>query len=309
MENYSLNKICKTISAIGCTVAILSWFEFLPRSYFIAPLKQTISYQSYSGFRACVFSRSYLSHGIILGFFSIVCLYLYFIDSKNIYLIECVFCYLSILTTSSRGPLVACGIGLLIMYLMEAFISKRRSYKRYVAMFFLLFLGLFLLLIMLSDFTTSNDNINYFLYRVRSILNWNGDAGNVGRIRLWNKSINLWYNNKFFGIGASKTGSWGSASIGVTESGVLKRLCELGIIGFCLYYYLAFTPIKKMFKYYRCLNIIDKRKIVFYIAVLVSILIDDITLQVTEEIMISFLLGFSMAGIVNTLQKSSVKNI
>lgn len=153
--------------------------------------------------------------------------------------------------------------------------------------------------LLLSDIQTGNSSIDYFLYRIRQIINWTGDAGNVGRLQIWNEAFNHFKISPVFGIGPSKTGSWGVESIGVTESGVLKHLCELGIIGFCLYYSIFFSIFYRGYKLYKKALSRNKLKIICFFGVITMVFINNITLQSTEEIMVFIIYSFGLGGILS----------
>ena len=153
--------------------------------------------------------------------------------------------------------------------------------------------------VLLSDFQTNNEAVNYFLLRIRNILNWDSDAGNVGRISRWKWALMLYKSNPFWGIGPSKTGSWGVASLGVTESGVLKRLCELGIFGFCMHYFFVSIILIKSIRAIAKMNRINKISVIMFIGILTIIIVNDFILQSTEEPSVCFIMWFSIAGLIS----------
>lgn len=296
-KRITFNSIARTLVIFGCVIAILSWYEYFTKSYIIGTFRSTIN--NYYGFRAAVFTRSYLSHGIILGLFSILAYYKFLDSKRKWYIFSCVFLYISILTTSSRGPLVACTLGLLIMWFVNYY-SNNRNIKKRLYIIFLLVLVLYIALMFLqSSFLTGNPTIDYFLFRMRQILNWTGDAGNVGRISIWKETMEMFFSSPWFGIGPSKTGSWGAGSIGVTESGVLKHLCELGIMGFAIYYIFIGVVIKIGIKNYKQSINKDKSLYLCFFGIITMIMVNNITLQSTEEIMISFFYWMAMGGLVS----------
>lgn len=301
LNRIQFENIVKILAFLGLIIALLSWYEYLTGSYIIGRFDASYTI----GFRAAVFTRSYLSHGIVLGFFSIIDYYIYIFSRRKIYLILCIFSFVSILTTSSRGPIVAVFAALVIMYVLN-YRRRNTSYtKRFCIIIFLLLLFLLIFLFLNSTVTTGNTDVDYFLYRIRQITNWTGDAGNVGRIRIWNRTFDLIRSSLLFGIGPSKTGSWGSGSIGVTESGILKHLCELGVVGFLIYYLFIINIIIKGIAANKFCN--DKAHIEFicYIGLIIMILVNNITLQSTEEIMVSFIFWLGMGGLLSIYRSVS----
>ena len=287
-----ISKCLKVFAVWGLLIACLSWLEFFTKTLLIAE-----AVENYLEFRAIVFSRSFLSHGAILGFFALVCMDIYYRERKPLWFVAGLFCYASILATASRGPMVACGLGLALQYMLNAFISCRHSLKRLIASFAFLLVIIAACVIMFGTFLTGNEFVDNALLRIRSIFNWTGEAGNTGRLLLWENALNLWKSSPWFGIGPSQTGSWGVEAICVTESGVLKRLAELGVIGFGIFYYFLSVIFIRAIRAYRKLDDQSKRRMVFWFSLATAILINDCILQLTEEISISFFLWTALAGL------------
>lgn len=287
----------KIVNLWGIFIALLSWYEYITKSYilnnnFITTIK------SIYGFRAAVFTRSYLSHAMVLAFFSLIALYLYCYTKKKKYLFSCAFCGVSLLTTSSRGPLVALIISFGVFYLMNMYRKGVKPSKK-VWMFFSIIIVLLMGWIFLnSTFVTGNDTIDYFLYRTRQIVNWTGDAGNVGRIGTWQLAIKYFESNICFGIGPSHTGSWGSGSIGVTESGYLKFLCELGILGSLILGVFIISVINVGKKQYKENGRNDNKLfMILCFALITLVMINNITVQSSEEIQVMFIWAMGMGGL------------
>lgn len=296
----NIEKLIQKIHAFGFVIVALSWYEYLTKNYLIGDFHNEIFYSDATyTFRAAVFSRSYLSHGMVIGFVSLCAYYLFLKTNNKAYLLSSLFCWVSILTTSSRGPLVATFLALILAYIINQYriSKKKKKEKRVVVWLVVLCLLLAGVAILKSTFTVGNETINYFLYRARQIINWTSDAGNVGRLHIWQRTIEWFKTDVFFGIGPSKTGSWGEAALGVTESGVLKRLCELGIIGFTIYYLFIFFVMKKGIKNYKSADRQKKINYILYFSIVICVLINDITLQSTEEIIVSFIYAFGLGGL------------
>ena len=294
-----LLNIAKKLSVYGIVIACLSWYEYFSRR-FIIPIHNSggILYGGSYAFRSAVFSRSALSHGIVLGFFSLLLFYVYINEKSKRNLIFTLFAFVSILTTSSRGPLVATAAGILISYFVHLRVNENGSMKQYLGIAFLVLVLVGIVFFMNSSFVTGNEMIDYFLLRIRTITDWSGDAGNVGRISRWNWSIQLYNTNKLWGIGPSKTGSWGDASIGVTESGVLRRLCELGLVGFGLHYSFIIATIICSIKKMKYLSKSLQNSVILFWGLLAMVLINDITVQSTEEPTVCFIMWFAVAGLI-----------
>ncbi|OLU44770.1 hypothetical protein BO225_09840 [Dubosiella newyorkensis] len=298
-------KTCKIISELGIIISILSWYEWISKSYLVGSFANIITYGNYIGFRSAVFSRSFLSHGVVLGFFGIISFYLYLTMKNKNYLLISGFNILSILTTSSRGPLVSTVVAIFFMYIFKNNLLKKHDKRKIMANIIIIVAICLIIFILLSNIKTGNSSIDYFLYRIRQIINWTGDAGNVGRLKFWSEALNYFKESPIFGIGPSKTGSWGIESIGVTESGILKHLCELGIVGFSLYYILFFSILFKGYKQYKIASNRDKLKLILFFGVVAMVFLNNITLQSTEEIMIFIIYSFGLGGILSMNYKDS----
>lgn len=307
LEKCDLVRLIHKIYIFGLIIAVLSWYEYLTKSYLIGSFRNTIQYR-YSEYtlRAAVFSRSYLSHGVVLGFITLCAFYLFLKTEKKRYFFSTLFCWISILTTSSRGPLVSTFIALVLAYIMNQYRISKKIDKKLLVWFGISCLAIVVLVFLNSSFTTKNEIINYFFYRTRQIINWSGDAGNIGRLSIWKRTMEWFKTDIFFGIGPSKTGSWGKSSIGVTESGVLKRLCELGIIGFIIYYLFIYLILKNGIYKYKRLTEQEKISFILFFSVTVLVLVNDITLQSTEEIMVSFIYAFGLGGLIIDCESNQV---
>lgn len=301
INSRDLYKSLKILGYVGVVIAILTFYEYFTQKAILPQSGELSNGAFISGygytFRSRVFTRSYLSHGLLMGIISIIEYINYSYYKNKKWLLYSLLCFCSILCTSSRGPLVSTMGGFLVIMYNE-YRRKKLSKKTFITMLLTtIFLLIIFYIVFVSDISFNNNTLNYFLNRTRSIFNWSSDAGNVGRIIRWQKYIQYFLeHNIWIGNGIATTGSSGLTSImGTTESGLIKRLVELGIIGFLLFYSFVILIIKRgtykiQFKKEENYNLI-----LCSIACIVSIMVDDITLQITEEIMISFYLWYFMA--------------
>lgn len=288
-----VNVICsmKIISVWGIIISLLSWYEYLSKTYLLRDLSGygNIGRAGQYGFRSAVFTRSFISHGVILGIFSLINIFLWYKLKKKRYIIFSIFAYASILTTGSRGPLVAFSGAILVLYIFDAFYVKKIPFKKIRVQFTLGLLFILLLVLFSVDFKMPDSTLSYFVFRIKNIVNWKGDAGNAGRLLIWNNAIHDWFaSSPLVGIGASQTGSWGTGSLGVTESGVLKRLCELGIVGVVINYSIIGLVVINSIKTLKRNNNNNQYELLFWLGIFVGVFINDITVQSTEEIMVAF---------------------
>ncbi len=299
LPSVNVKSLCEKTEKWGVIIALLSWYEYITRTHLLNIHSSSgILYGGDYAFRATVFARSALAQGVIVGFFSIVAFSLFIYYRRRTHLFLSIFFYISILTTSSRGPLVSTTVALAAIYIIKISIIDKSSWKKILSSILIIAIFLLVYYILTSDFRTSNETINYFLLRIRNIINWNSDAGNLGRISRWRWSITLFESNPWFGIGPSKTGSWGAASLGVTESGILKRLCELGIIGFTMHYAFVIVIVVSGLKSMRMHDESAYVNPLLYFGSIFLILTNDFILQSTEEPSVCFIMWFALAGIV-----------
>ena len=127
----NIEKVVRKIHMFGLCLVALSWYEYITKSYLIGNFENTILYHNTEYiFRSAVFSRSYLSHGVILGFIALCAFYLFLKTSKKKYFVSTVFCWISILTTSSRGPLVATFCALVAAFIINEYRKNKRLDRR-----------------------------------------------------------------------------------------------------------------------------------------------------------------------------------
>ncbi len=310
-SNYiDLKIVIKWLSYIGIILALLSFCEFIFKFHFIEGMfSNYLTYDNIEVVRAKVFTRSYLSHGVLLGIFSICNAYSYKISRNRVFAIGAALCFFSILATGSRGPLVATFIAYGVFIILE----NKKKIKKNISQLFtiklkrkyyiILIVLLIFIILIIFNISTGIYFIDYSIVRIRSIFNWTGDAGNLGRLKIWEESLNIIKDNFIFGIGASKTGSWGSASLMVTESDYLKKLIEIGIVGTIIYYSI---PIYVIYKFFKSENKDSSNTL---ISIIILILVDSVILQVTEEIMIAFFYWLSLGFLFSNLQRKGKMNI
>jgi hypothetical protein len=295
-NKINLTNVFKIFASFSLLIALLSFLEYSTGRYILGGVYES-EYIKWEGetniaFRTKVFTRSYLSHGIILGLGSLVNLYLYKKFNLKYFAFFSIICYCAIFTTQSRGPLVAVTLAISFLLCNLDSSVKKKLLK------ILLFVSPLFCFVFFVPFDTGVSLLDFYFHRIRSIFDWSGDAGNLGRLLLWANALEMFKGNILLGIGVSATGSWDSSwvnSLTVTESGVLKRLIELGVLGFVIYYGFILLLIKKVMKRVKFLQIDEFKETLFCISCAILILIDDITLQVTEEIMVTFFLWFFIA--------------
>lgn len=204
-------------------------------------------------------------------------LWLYEKQKQKVCFYGFLFISVGVLSTGSRGYYVSYGVAILFMYL---YIRKKRglNINSFIKTAILLVIILILLYILLfTNVITGIDVVDSILSRIRMITDWTGDSSNSARIEHWINALQRWKESPLFGNGACCTDTRYSKYVAVTESGILKRLVELGILGTILQYLTMFVPLRQ--------SIIKKRKgtltedAPYLFAILVCFFIEDIVLQ------------------------------
>ncbi|MBO4845824.1 MAG: O-antigen ligase family protein [Lachnospiraceae bacterium] len=185
---------------------------------------------------------------------------------------------IGILATGSRGYYVSYGVGLVVMYLADN--NHKRITHKQLFKIFLIFLGIVLLLFFLigTDYLTGIDKVDQIIVRFRMIFNFTSEDANIGRLNKWNWAIHEWIKSPLFGNGACCTDTRYSGYYTVPESGILKRLVELGVIGTTLQYASMYVPLYIGIKKYHRGGKKDPI-VIFCISILVCFFVEDIILQ------------------------------
>lgn len=251
-------------------------------------------------------ARSPLSLGMLSGIYCVFAFAQARTSRSKWYWIPLLFGVGALLVSGSRGPLVATFAAFAVYLLIE--IVTRMGKKAIKPIGVAALVAVILAVIFFtSNWTFSNPEIQAIYIRLKRIVDWNGDAGNVGRLETWSKWFEVFLDHFWFGIGMSRTGSWSAKTMGVTESGFLRHLVELGIIGSILYYNLIaaciVTSVSELRKAKRELD----HFMLLNLALVVLVLVEDMVLQITEEITVAFFLWWclgALLGVCHEEQKS-----
>lgn len=283
---YFKNYMC-FISIITSIIAII---EYIFQIYLI----NTEGYLTWneegdSIFRAMAFSTSPMTLGILLDIYIFTSIDRYIESKKKIFIFIALFNFIALLSTYSRGPLIAFIGGIIVYWLLY----HKKSIGKNIIFLIIIFA-------IISIFMFVGDSSADLLIRFRSILDWDENASNVQRMLYWVMSLNIIFDNIsnfVLGIGLASTGAMGLgvSSIMVTESGVLKRFVEGGVIMIILNYAIIGMIFFKGIKSIDYLGITEKGTCIYAIACIVSILIMDCTLQVTEDTTTSFFFWLFLA--------------
>jgi hypothetical protein len=231
-----------------------------------------------------------LTLGMVLACVGIISFYRARNESK-IHLLPGVIAVIGMFCTQSRGPIVGLFVGLIC----EAYFDERRKSREKGTAFAKTLIEVLLVVAVLAlAFRIAS---NYFplmqdLYkRIQTILEW-GEAGtsNYTRQQRWAYALELHREYPIFGYGISSTGPHASTGI-ITESGVLKRLVEIGIVGFVIYYGTYITETV------RSIRICDKKQD-FYapiaIGLISAIFVENIIMQIVESAAVYLIFSISL---------------
>jgi O-antigen ligase len=310
LERKYLEELFGFIVSFGMLPAVISIYEYLSRTVVLDPNTKLLGVAIGDVFviRGRAFFESFLTAAMFFCIMAILTVYFVLVNFRKstrafvLYLVHFIIYLIALLSTASRGPLVILFVCLCLIgayYLVFIFGIKRIKAKvaiPIIAAAFIVFI-----IIMTIDVTAID---NYFIknniIRIRSIFQWQNEHSNSLRMKYWRTAINLIKNNFFTGIGIAATGArgLGSFSIGVTESGFLKKFVELGIVGIVLYGTLFYNVLKKGINTLKVESDLKNKLFMLILSTaFLSILLEDIILQITETVGVSFYLWFIAASI------------
>ena len=289
--------------------SILAIIEYLTKK---SLLTQTASsmYTYYDGlrsFRAIVFVGSPMMLGILLAVSLIITIYFAAIFKNKKFYVIILLNFLGLMATGSRGPLLFCIVGIAVMYIYffkQKIVGRNTFIKIFVFIIALFFFTI--LLIINPDFSIGVPAIDTLISRFSSVFNTK-EFGNAERLNLWSYYLNKFFQKPFLGYGIATTSALISTNVYatynnvVTESGVIARLVETGILGTLTYYSFMFIVLKSSING----SLKSKYKgsyrntAIFVIGVVVLILLEDIILQISLDMFCTFalwmILSFSLS--------------
>ena len=232
MNNIAFEKILQIYEMIGIVVSIEAIWEFISgRILFRTNLESQVIRRAYG------LIGSPLTLGMTLACIALISIYRGMVSSRKHYIVSGL-SIIGLFCTQSRGPLVGATVGFAAMMLVHNLSEKNNassSLGKGVLKAAIMLLVLYEVIKWLSDYT---EIANSIYQRIHTILIWDStESANYQRMEKWRYAWQLFRGNPIFGIGVSSTGSRATTGI-VLESGVLKKLVEMGIVGFVLYYYM-----------------------------------------------------------------------
>lgn len=309
------NRLEKFLVAWGGVISILAVIENLTKrpllpntSYSFIYNNQApgvyVYYDGTTSFRASVFQGSPMILAIMLGASFLVSFHLSFITKKSRYKLSALIIVLGILSTGSRAPLLLTFITALILYSMyykNGLLNKTKK-DNFIFIFLILFV-LFVILITFGNYiNTGIKSIDNIIHRFSSVFNFTSEWGNLERINRWTFYIKRFLNKPFFGYGIASTNATVKTNINIdahgitTESGVLCRLVETGLIGTCSFYIFIKQYYDKAFKKNKVNSLLFK-------SIFLLFLFEDIILQILTELLPSFYFYLIICMAINSNHK------
>ncbi len=294
-DNYSLYSF---YIKWGVVTSFLAFVEYTTKRPLLGgEYKVTTYYDGSRAFRASVFIGSPMTLAVLLAFVAVICFYLYNRKSQKKYLLYFLVNVLGIIFTGSRAPLVALIIGLAVMY-ATLFDNGKMSRNTFSRLLFFAGIGVSVIVIVFAfgnRIQFSNAAINQLITRMASTFNFTSEWGNMERLRRWTYYLSVFKENIFTGIGIAKTSAAvstnqiiASAHGVTTESGVIGRLVESGIIGTGLYYIFFY----RLLLLVKNNNADESTSLAYFWGVIAVFLVENIVLQLSFDIFVYCILSF-----------------
>lgn len=297
-------KLFNALMKWASLTSVLAIYEFIVRKSILPEFEGRVYTfdNGSSSYRSTVFIGSPMMLGVVLGAIFIITVYSFYTQKKNIYKIYIALELVGILCTGSRGPLIGSLLGVVFMYY---YFYKQNGIKRnsFLAIVILVFATIMLLIVMMAfpNFSTGIEAIDFMIYRVTSALNFSTEWGNVERLSRWTYYINRFLKKPITGYGIATTSAAVKSNSMVTlhgittESGLLARLVETGLLGTISYFCFLARTIRCGCKE----TIKQDETIIFVLGIVVLFMIEDIILQISLDLFCTFILWFALAYAVN----------
>lgn len=186
-----------------------------------------------------------------------------------VFLMACIF------LNGSRKVLV----GLLMFYLIASFIyNRKRTLKLFKICIWILVAGLILYYLLMNNELLYNS----YGYRIEAFLNYrntgSGDVSASERSILITRALNFFYQRPILGWGSHSFSYLNEIFFGqdiYSHNNFVELLCNLGIIGFALYYLFYVKEIALMIRAVRMKKYSKDKHIILFLAGMVTLLILD----------------------------------
>ena len=301
----NINKLLNNMIIWSAFTSVLAIIEYAMRKSILPDFEGRI-YTFDNGstsYRSTVFIGSPMMLGVVLGVVLLIAVYYYHLLKNKVYRYIIILDFIGLFCTGSRGPLICTVLGIIIMYYY--YYRKGNLKKNTMVLIFLLAMFSIFFVLALALFPnvkTGNNTIDFMIYRFSSAFNFQTEWGNVERSARWEYYINMFLDKPISGYGIATTSAAVETNKAVsihgitTESGVLARLVETGLIGTISYYLFIILCIKNVLK--KNIKYLSDEQIVV-VGGIALILVEDIILQISLDLFCTFIFFFIMAyGIV-----------
>ena len=301
--------------------SILVMIEYIRKAPLISSM-ENYEYHYYNGksiitaYRPIAFIGSPMILAIFLGIGVLVCVYLSEFENQKKTRVLILIILIGILATGSRAPLLSTVIGIAAMYYYKEKVG--RGNRKFligclIAIFGLLFL--FVFTFVFPNFKTGISFIDTVYSRFATTLDFKQEWGNVERLARWSYYLDRFVKNPVVGYGIASTSAAVASNTfatihGVTtESGIIGRLVETGVVGCIPYYCMFFSAISLS---YRKLKAYAKNRVnsTFFLLIgtVILFLVEDAVLQVSLDIFATFVIWLFIAYAYNTARHVATVN-
>ena len=317
-QNY--NGILIMFVRWGVFTSLLAIVEFIRKVPLISNVAST-TYHYYNGrvvvsaYRPVVFIGSPMILAILLGIALVLAVYLYEFEKKRKYRYSIFLILIGILTTGSRAPLLSAVIGIIIMFFYKEQLGRgNKKFILGITLSAVCLFAFFILSQVFPNFKTGISLIDTIVLRFSTTFNFQHEWGNVERLARWSYYIGQFFKKPIVGYGIASTSAAVTSNQLVTlhgittESGVLARLVETGIIGTSLYYYVFFLSISLSFKRLKKrVRNGDNEYFFAFIGCVWLFIIEDMVLQVSLDIFATFAIWFIVAFAFNVIRSDDYR--
>ena len=296
--NYQ--NLFRFISFINIPNLLGSFYEHISGNYILST--SHIQYLQDGAIRTAAFVGDMISLPLILGFCTLIVLYKCITTKNPIYLFLSILYAAGTFISQSRGPFMAMVIGAIVMLIL---LSNKNSTKSIlgrnsvIAIIFITLLLWYAYYLIVQTTILDNTVFAGFADRIRTIFIWdnsNGDASNATRVEIWINMFDMFLSNPWLGIGIGTTGSDRLVTIGATESALIKRLVELGLVGMTINLAMYFVMLRTALVNIRNTHDIKDKEIkIVLFSIVVVILIEGIVLQIDEYFPATTFMWIAMA--------------
>lgn len=311
MKDYkNVNRLLNCMIAWSAVTSVLAIIEYAMKKSILPDFEGRIYTfdNGSSSYRSTVFIGSPMMLGVVLGVVLLIGVYNYNLTQKKVYRNVAMLDFLGLFCTGSRGPLICTVLGVVIMY-YNYYQQNKLKRNTLAAIYLLAMFAIFFVLGLAAfpNLKTGNETIDFMIYRFSSAFNFQTEWGNVERSVRWEYYIKMFLNKPIFGYGIATTSAAVDTNKAVsvhgitTESGVLARLVETGLVGAVSYYLFLIKCMKIVFN--KKIKKLSNEQIVIAGGIAL-VLVEDVILQISLDLFCTFIFFFIMAyGVVLVINR------